>query len=110
MACSTYIFLGFSSNRARYSTDDYDYINQMDHHTVFQPPSSLQIPSSGGGGGMTSSDSAFSLPGSMSSSSSQSSLSSPSFCGDPETDLAKAAQQAETSLFQSVPFRSESQV
>ncbi|KAG1661537.1 MAP kinase-activating death domain protein [Nymphon striatum] len=102
---------GFGSNRSHYNADDYEYINKSDHHAVFQPPSTLQIPSSGGtGDGMVSSDSAFSLPGSMSSSSSQSSLSSPSFCGDPEADLAKSAENAETSLFQPVPFRSGSQV
>ncbi|KAG1661539.1 MAP kinase-activating death domain protein [Nymphon striatum] len=101
---------GFGSNRSHYNADDYEYINKSDHHAVFQPPSTLQIPSSGGtGDGMVSSDSAFSLPGSMSSSSSQSSLSSPSFCGDPEADLAKSAENAETSLFQPVPFRSGSQ-
>ncbi|CAM1324954.1 MADD (predicted) [Pycnogonum litorale] len=108
--------LGYGFNRLSNHTSEEPYLyssTHTDHHSVFQPPSTLQIPSSniglGGSGGMTSSDSAFSLPGSLSSSSSQSSLSSPSVTGDPEIFLAKAAEHAESALFQPVPFRSESQ-
>ncbi|XP_055951313.1 MAP kinase-activating death domain protein-like isoform X2 [Argiope bruennichi] len=78
----------------------------FDHHSVYQPPSTLQLPTTG----VNSSDSAFSIPGSLSTSSSHSSLSSsPSYNCDPEEDLARAAEQAVTPGFQPLAYRSESQ-
>ncbi|XP_054715767.1 LOW QUALITY PROTEIN: MAP kinase-activating death domain protein-like [Uloborus diversus] len=80
----------------------------FDHHSVYQPPSTLQLPTTG----VNSSDSAFSIPGSLSTSSSHSSLSSsssPSFNCDPEEDLARAAEKAVTPGFQPLAYRSESQ-
>nr|XP_042894648.1 MAP kinase-activating death domain protein isoform X3 [Parasteatoda tepidariorum] len=78
----------------------------FDHHSVYQPPSTLQLPTTG----INSSDSAFSIPGSLSTSSSHSSLSSsPSYNCDPEEDLARAAEQAVTPGFQPLAYRSESQ-
>ncbi|KAG8190369.1 hypothetical protein JTE90_022014 [Oedothorax gibbosus] len=78
----------------------------FDHHSVYQPPSTLQLPTTG----VNSSDSAFSLPGSISTSSSHSSLSSsPSYNCNPEEDLARAAEQAATPGFQPLAYRSESQ-
>ncbi|GIZ05296.1 MAP kinase-activating death domain protein [Caerostris extrusa] len=96
----------------------------FDHHSVYQPPSTLQLPTTG----VNSSDSAFSIPGSLSTSSSHSSLSRyllpclvenvyitnygkvvhPYNC-DPEEDLARAAEQAVTPGFQPLAYRSESQ-
>ncbi|XP_022252703.1 MAP kinase-activating death domain protein-like [Limulus polyphemus] len=88
-----------------HSSDDASHVQILfDHRSVFHPPSTLQVPGSGG-------LNAFSLPGSASNSSSQSSLSSssPSFNCDPEGDLATVTQQAETKGFHSVPHKSESQ-
>ncbi|XP_023229824.1 MAP kinase-activating death domain protein-like isoform X3 [Centruroides sculpturatus] len=77
----------------------------FDHRAVFQPPSTLQLP----GTGVTSSDSAFSIPGSLSTSSSQSSLSSsPSFNCDPG-DINKTKNTTETPGFHPSPYRSELQ-
>ncbi|XP_076310591.1 rab3 GDP-GTP exchange factor isoform X2 [Tachypleus tridentatus] len=92
-----------------HSSDDTGFTQVLfDHRSVFHPPSTLQVP---GAGGLASSISAFSLPGSPSTSSSQSSMSSsPSFNCDPEGDLAKVAGSAETAGFQPIPYRSESQI
>ncbi|XP_035222755.1 MAP kinase-activating death domain protein-like, partial [Stegodyphus dumicola] len=75
----------------------------FDHHSVYQPPSTLQLPAAD----INNRNAVFALPYANSPPSTPSS--SPSFNGDPQANLARAAEKAVTAAFQPLAYRSESQ-